>query len=294
MQWRFYVAKDQNGSAFEPRTAIEDGGYRKTGDSGKLGLRGRKVYPHHAGLPQDYWNVEGVTHSDERVRNRYREYFRQWPNHRSGSSKGKHDSESRDSQNRSITQWVRPGEQFRFDLHFDNLDKVELGALIWLLRRDGDQFFHRLGGGKPLGFGSVRLSLRTEQCRLFSQSPRYRSLNTGSAESSETVSATLRDLEKAFEDRLESDYGDRKPPFVRALLKSGQGWDGPNARPIHYPRVAEEGSHAPGEHPRPLVNGENFKWFQENEKGSQFPLPDLADSDVSLPIHRPAARGPRK
>ena len=48
--------------------------------------------------------------------------------------------------------------EFGFDLHVTNLSRVELGALLWLLALPSDHF-HRLGGGKPLGFGSVRLEM---------------------------------------------------------------------------------------------------------------------------------------
>ncbi len=51
--------------------------------------------------------------------------------------------------------WVKPGAEFTLDLHISNLSKFESGQFR-LLRLPPDHY-HRLGGGKPLGFGSIRL-----------------------------------------------------------------------------------------------------------------------------------------
>ena len=64
----------------------------------------------------------------------------------------------RDRQNRSIKAWVKPKVKFEFDIDVINLSQVELGALLWLLDMPSGHY-HRLGGGKPLGFGSVRLKV---------------------------------------------------------------------------------------------------------------------------------------
>lgn len=47
-------------------------------------------------------------------------------------------------------------------MRFLNLSAVELGALAWLLSLPKEHFF-RFGGGKPLGFGSVRLDLESHE-----------------------------------------------------------------------------------------------------------------------------------
>jgi CRISPR-associated protein (TIGR03986 family) len=52
------------------------------------------------------------------------------------------------------------GKLFTFKVHFENLSDVELGALCWTLQPQGDpaqQYFHKLGMGKPLGMGKVLL-----------------------------------------------------------------------------------------------------------------------------------------
>ncbi len=157
-QSRFYVAKNQNGEAQDEGLTKESAGYTEFADQDRTirkGLRGRKVYPHHASLPGDHWQEP---QNDQRYRDvaesgQAREYLRH-PDSRDGNGR----PNRRDNQNRSIAGWVKPGTSFSFDLHVTNLSPVELGALLWLLKlREGH--YHRLGGGKPLGFGSVRLEI---------------------------------------------------------------------------------------------------------------------------------------
>lgn len=59
---------------------------------------------------------------------------------------------------------VAPGSAFRGEIRFENLSKVELGALLWVLRlcdderHGGRQYRLKVGMGKPLGMGAVRLT----------------------------------------------------------------------------------------------------------------------------------------
>lgn len=70
----------------------------------------------------------------------------------------------------STKSWLKPllpGSRFRFRIKFQNISDLELGALIKAVTLfnddDGDldkaNYCHRLGRAKPLGFGSVILSL---------------------------------------------------------------------------------------------------------------------------------------
>lgn len=51
---------------------------------------------------------------------------------------------------------VADGKTFTFRIHFENLSDVELGALQWVLTKPQ---CHRLGMGKPLGMGVVKLQV---------------------------------------------------------------------------------------------------------------------------------------
>lgn len=62
------------------------------------------------------------------------------------------------NQNRSITSWIPEKKDFYFTVRVENLTREELGALLTLFSIDNECCF-RLGYGKPLGLGSVRLSI---------------------------------------------------------------------------------------------------------------------------------------
>lgn len=54
---------------------------------------------------------------------------------------------------------IKPGVNFEFTIHFENLTKVELGALMWVLDiAQDDKYRLSLGMGKPLGMGAIKIS----------------------------------------------------------------------------------------------------------------------------------------
>lgn len=69
------------------------------------------------------------------------------------------DRQMRDSQYTQINP-VRAGVHFTFELRFENLSGVELGALLWALTipgREGEVYRHKLGMAKPYGMGAVQI-----------------------------------------------------------------------------------------------------------------------------------------
>lgn len=47
---------------------------------------------------------------------------------------------------------------FEFNIHFENLTKIELGAILWILDiAQSDKYRLKLGMGKPLGMGAVKI-----------------------------------------------------------------------------------------------------------------------------------------
>jgi CRISPR-associated protein (TIGR03986 family) len=53
---------------------------------------------------------------------------------------------------------VRADVRFRFRIYFENLSQVELGVLLWALTLPGPgDYCHKLGMGKPLGMGAVKI-----------------------------------------------------------------------------------------------------------------------------------------
>lgn len=256
-QARFYLGQLRDGAPSGQREGLpkEQAGY----SSGKA-PRGRKVYPHHASLPEGYWDnaldgrpVGGVSREYRRLR-------------RDGT-------EQRDDQNRSIEGWVRPGMTFTFGCDVTNLSDVELGTLIWLLSLP-DGHVHRLGGGKPLGLGSVRLEVAGfDVHRGTVWRAHYETLGEArpdDAPPSSTVDAFRKAVEEAYRRPFE------QVPFVAAFLQASRGFaDGLRT---HYPRLRRE----------PDPAGQSYDWFVANERVQQGSVPghvlqDLA-GDRGLPL----------
>lgn len=270
-QGRFYVAGTPNGEAQRDGLSNARAGYAP----GK-GLRGRKVYPHQRSLPPGHWRdpTEDRTQRGTGSPAHYQEYRRP----------RKNGDEQRDDQNRSILGWVKPGAEFRFDVHVHNLSQVELGALVWLLSLPEGHYL-RLGGGKPLGFGSVRLEI--EECDLRTGEDlhnRYSGWTTdgGGADPREaSMDAFRRAIFRAYP--ADGQGGFEQVSFIRAFLVACAGHG--DRRPIHYPRATEDGQPGP-----PSPEGESFRWFVANAgDGQRHALCDLATDD-GLPVLESSSR----
>ena len=253
-QFRFYAAATPNGESMPSATAKDDG------FKADKGLRGRKVYPHHQQLPSGYWENPTEDRTQQAVNGHYQEYRRPLYN-----------EADRDNQNRSIQAWVKPGSLFEFTVDITNLSKTELGGLLWLLTLP-ENYYHRLGGGKPLGFGSVRVEINWHETDLRQGqqwAEHYTSLMSDSPEPT-----LAKDSIETFKTAVASAYGGQfeKVSFIQAFLKYAKGFD--DGLPTHYPR----------NQPQPNPAGEAFKWFVNNESnhGRKVSLPNLYD-DGGLP-----------
>ncbi|MCL4434548.1 MAG: TIGR03986 family CRISPR-associated RAMP protein [Actinobacteria bacterium] len=292
-QGRFYLGNQGKDGATPITSGIEKSKFYSSGQT----LRGRKVYLHHAGLLDGYWDPAW---NDRKPRGgRFQEY------RLSDGESSKPDGDTSD-QNRSITKWIRPNVSFQFTLDVKNLSDVELGALVWLLNLP-EGHMHRLGYGKPLGFGSVQLSIDWQVTKLCkggevkstseqTWSAYWKSLGDGSsgaglsdgtllpAEPKEAIEATVNSFKETvtgtgageeFEEQFE------KVSFIRAFLAVSQG---NSSMRVHYPRVRKDNSPPP---PDP----ESFRWFTENEKtGNQKSLP-LPSSNEGLPYYDTSRQG---
>jgi CRISPR-associated protein (TIGR03986 family) len=299
-QVRFYGAADTNGTALTlPQ--------KESGYTARQGLRGRKVYPHHVNLSDDYW--KNATEERTQVGHPPQEYRRPHKGVLDGKIfkqnadgtfvlKEGELNEQRDKQNRSIRSWVKPHTTFDFHVHLTNLSDVELGALLWLLTLD-DKHYFRLGGGKPLGFGSVRLEIDAVHLANGAQLRREYLRLAGDPIAQLELSAALEmsggaDVQPKRIDGKNGEFESCKKAFTQAV--TGACWTGileaflaaargpADGHPIHYPRCWRT------QHP----DGQNYKWFGENERSGGKPLPELSQN-TCLPRYpeRQRARGRR-
>ena len=264
-QGRFYVADNQG----KPQHEVDktDAGYDAS--QGKS-LRGRKQYWHHKGLEANkakaYWHPSAEDRTQTKHDNRYQEYRRP----------DRNGQQQTDPQNRSIEGWIKPGTEFTVSLYVQNLQPEEIGALLWLLSLPESHYF-KLGYGKPLGFGSVRIEIDKDRyqgvCLPLGTDEDWRAYYAAfdaspPATLDDTKQKTCRDTFKAsmvaaYNANLSFD----DLPFIADFL---QILKGPiDDSPIHYPRLDR----------KPTPEGENFRWFTENERNFQDALPDVTDQD---------------
>ena len=269
-QGRFYVA-DNKGEPQHKKNKVGAGYDARQGKT----LRGRKQYWHHKGLEAEltedkqtecYWQPSTEDRTQVKRKSRYQEYRR--PNDKDGKPQ-------RDPQNRSIKGWIKPGIEFRVSLYVQNLQPEEVGALLWLLSLPEKHYF-KLGYGKPLGFGSVRLEIDDSVLPLGTSKDWQKYYAKLDADPPATLDASQRgQCIQAFQKSMIAAYNAHKNfddlPFITGFL---QILEGPMADdlpdlPIHYPR----------EDRNPTPEGENFRWFTANERGWKDALPDVIDAE---------------
>jgi CRISPR-associated protein (TIGR03986 family) len=175
-----------------------------------------------------------------------------------------------DNQNRSLKNVLGPGAKFDFTICFENLSPIELGALLWAIEME-EGMYHKIGLAKPLGFGSVKLSI--ENISILDVRRRYSSFsNCGWKTMEKHKKNKFLDL---FRGTMENKYG---KPFkeldnikdLTAILSE------PSSNlPVHYPRTSET----------PDADGKNFEWFEKNKEYGKKAL-DIAHEDTDgLPLH---------
>lgn len=172
---------------------------------------------------------------------------------------------------------IRAGVRFRFRVHFESLNSAELGALCWAIQpigKEGRDYVHMLGMGKPLGLGAVKVRRVDLNCADLSS--RYRTLFSSDSWAAPSRDISIDDVRNSFEKKiLESTGGAASTladvPRVAYLLKMME-WDGaPAARP------EPAGMYLDDEY-RP-----NTRYMNLDEYKHRFVLPDPRAFDGHLP-----------
>ncbi|ELR99328.1 hypothetical protein [Gloeocapsa sp. PCC 73106] len=155
-----------------------------------------------------------------------------------------------------------------------------MGALLWLLSSEPG-YYHRLGGGKPFGFGSVSLSINWAKTDLKTGThwqEYYKSLfpvpkpDQNLAEESDQNLAE--ECVKLYKTTVEQAYGDNNQKFenisfIAAFCRAAQGFT--DDLPIHYPKTNRD-------------DDKGFTWFVKNESGQKLAL-RLLSEDNGLPFN---------
>lgn len=289
-QFRFYLGDaagdplggkpDQGQSGKHPYVGVaKDPKEGYPAEPGTRRLRGRKVYLTHAevltGQPgaDQYWTPPRRTPATpEPVEvagfRRYREYAQH-----AKSGKKRRGAEEPDKVTTLVSQWVEPGSEFRLTLYVDELTGTELGALLWLLNLPEGAHL-KLGLGKPLGFGAMRITMDYKASRFHTGEAlgeRYRTLV---ADPSPADPARLEQLKEEYDKLLTAHL----PAVRKQFLHAARGFVG---APVHYPRTGGPET-------------ESFSWFVANDRvgrqkpGQQLPLGDLAEPEALLLPYNPS------
>ena len=178
-------------------------------------------------------------------------------------------SSNKSNQNRTIRKALNAESEFSFKVKFDNLSPIELGALLWSLELP-DGCHHRLGYAKPLGFGSLKVTIDTDKTsHIIKPQERYSSFSEHAEQA--LSKEDVQKWKEVFVSALQELHGKEITQLghIQDLLVILQK----ASLPIHYPK-------------RDNVDGENFRWFVANESGhGKKAALALAAEDKGLPMY---------
>lgn len=131
---------------------------------------------------------------------------------------------------------------FEFTVRFENLSSAELGALLWALQPVGEHgvpYLHKVGMGKSVGLGSVRisptlyLSSRLERYRTLFDTQGWTAIGGFSATGIESFTATFEEFILTATGLAKQCRHLRNVDRVQMLLTMMK-WPGPNTESTNY------------------------------------------------------------
>ncbi len=133
---------------------------------------------------------------------------------------------------------VKDKVDFKFEIHFENLSQIELGVLLWVLDLP-EKHHHKLGMGKPLGMGSVKIE---PQLVLSNRQTRYSQLFDDEAKwiTGERSEEDFEHFKQAFEMFMLAQIppNERKERFAEVdritMLLEMLRWPGPDRDQTRY------------------------------------------------------------
>ncbi|QHO91775.1 hypothetical protein CWT12_11305 [Actinomyces sp. 432] len=189
-----------------------------------------------------------------------------------------------------VGSFLSPGAKFTTTIAFDGLTPEELAVLVWLLTPeclvppdaspDDESMrrgFHRLGLGKPLGYGAVEIRATDVHMHTGKRlAGMYMQLNGCLGCTPIDAMTTASDRLANALDALPSDFENSLP--VRAFVRAAYGWDGKAV--VQYPDADKPADSKTG------VSA-TTNWFKNREenrvKHSIDPDDCEIDSDYDLP-----------
>jgi CRISPR-associated protein (TIGR03986 family) len=175
-------------------------------------------------------NAEGkpdptVTYDTDKTRLRGRKFYR---NH-GKANPDEYRFKEKSDQNRTVRGALRPGAAFNFTVDVEKHAPLELGALLYSLELENGMV-HRLGYAKPLGFGSVNVTV--EKIKIIDWKKRLASIEPDTGWEPASKDGYKQDFLK----KMYVCYGEKFNNLL-AELRSLLGT--PPDLPVHYPRPSK-------------------------------------------------------
>lgn len=161
-------------------------------------------------------------------------------------------------------QLVRNGEEFTFSVFFDNITDDQLKKLVFALNLGenyaGSARCHKIGHGKPIGLGSVKITVSSITKRSY-----------------ENGIYSVNDVTEEIVGAANTGMFPPTPEFIAFLTKA-----------VNLNYVAKKNVH----YPRTSQSSDIFAWFQKNrdlKRSSNYitiynHLPRITDADQTLPV----------
>ena len=214
-----------------------------------------------SGVPGDY--------DDKGIEIAGRKFY--WHNERAAVDPGVYSQEEKGKMN-NTRELVMPGAEFRFDIYYDGVSEEQLDKLMWCLHFGGNEkdgnLCHKIGHGKPLGLGSVKIVIEEKAERTF---------RDGSYEWSR---------EKPVKEKSEPEHIVNKEALLKVMdfrwLSRGSDKD----VPIRYPMVCDMDGKECTEQVGKETAG--YVWYRENKRPKRAAddptevLPKLLDEEQAL------------
>lgn len=232
-------------------------------------LAGYKVYPHHE-RADDYWKMPDAGWPSPAS----------FPKDSAGHFKNYLSAPgAAEAVSVMITDWVSPGTTFEVSLYLTSATRDELAALLWILTLSDDRLVLKMGMGKPLGFGSILVSVEWEQSTIRSTDQlreHFQHLADGPRVGAEDARTWISEFDAAFLHRA--------PKVYQSIVAAARGTE----LAAHYPRTAPMTVEAPPQ-------AETYNWFVDNERqptGRKHALPlmyrpdgpELLPNDPTKPL----------
>ncbi|SNR87834.1 CRISPR-associated protein [Haloechinothrix alba] len=180
------------------------------------------------------------------------------------------------------------GTTFTADITFTDLDEAQVGGLLATLEPgsvlDAEEPLHHIGGGRPLGYGSCRIAIDTENSRIWRSGTRYggdgapASLDDRSPFLDAFIEATARDVRSLWPHLAKVLSPDAVDPSL-VWYPPGATWND-RATKTDGEKKFDQGFAFWQQ-----TSGEEHKSDGGTRKGYPLqPLPDVSESDQKLPV----------